>query len=98
MAKKKKRGKAPNPQKQLNREKDKFIRKACETTLNSLIVIPLYVLRMEFGFGKEHGQRFAREFKRIHTAVAKGEVSIDTLKSELEYGMDIEVDTNWEDI
>ena len=48
--------------------------------------------------GKERGQRFAREFKRIHTAVAKGEVSIDTLKSELEYGMDIEADTNWEDI
>ena len=33
MAKKKKRGKAPNLQKQLNREKDKFIRKACETAL-----------------------------------------------------------------
>lgn len=95
MAKKKKKGKAPNPQKAVQKEKDKLVRKACEIALGSVIVIPLYVLRVEFGFGKERGQRFAREFKRIHTAVAKGEVSIDTLKSELEYGMDIYADTNF---
>lgn len=45
---------------------------------------------------KKRGQKFVKEFKRIHAAVAKGIVSIDTLKSELEYGMDIIVDTDWE--
>lgn len=98
MAKKKKRGKAPNPQKAVQREKEKLVRKACEMALSTLIVIPLYVLRVEFGFGKERGQRFAREFKRLHTAVARGDVSIDTLKSELQYGMDIEADTNFEGV
>lgn len=98
MAKAKKRGKSPNMKKQLDRERDKLVRKACESALNSLIVIPLYVLRTEFGFGRVRGQRFAKAFQHIHTAVAKGDVSINTLKSELEYGMDIEADTNWEEI
>lgn len=98
MAKSKKKGKRPDLRKQVEKEKDKLVRKACEIALNTLIVIPLYVLRTEFGFGKERGQRFAREFKRIHTAVAKGEVSIETLKSELQWGMDIEADTDWSEL
>lgn len=98
MAHKKKKGKAPNPQKAVQKERDKLVRKACEIALGSLIVIPLYVLRVEFGFGKERGQRFAKEFKRIHTAVARGDVSIDTLKSELEYGMDIFADTDFKGV
>ena len=95
MAHKKKKGKAPNLQKVLEKEKEKIARIACKKALGSLMVIPLYVLRVEFGFGKERGQRFATEFRRIHEAVSNGEVSIETLKSEVEYGMDIFPDTDF---
>lgn len=96
------KGKRPNNQKymemQLKRQKDKFVKEACITALNALNVIPLYILAVNYGFGRKRGQAFAREFKRLHTAVSKGEVSIDTLKSEVEYKMGIEINTDWSDM
>ena len=35
---------------------------------------------------------------RIHNAVIAGEVSVETLKSELDYGMDIQIETDWTDV
>ena len=56
------------------------------------------MLRMQYGFGNKRGQKFIAEVMRIHNAVVNGEVSVETLKSELDYGMDIHVETDWSDI
>lgn len=102
MAKTKKKGKRPDNRKMINRElskkRDELIKQASAIAINHLNIIPLYVLRMQYGFGKKRGQKFIAEVMRIHNAVVNGEVSVETLKSELDYGMDIHVETDWSDI
>jgi hypothetical protein len=95
MAKTKKRGKAPNPQKAFRRERDKIIREASEKALNQLYVLPLYILRCEFGFGPQRGKKFAEEFHRLHTAVATHQVKLETLYSEVQNGLNIDIDMDW---
>lgn len=102
MAKTKKKGKRPDNRTMINRElskkRDELIKQASAIAINHLNIIPLYVLRMQYGFGKKRGQKFIAEVMRIHNAVVNGEVSVETLKSELDYGMDIHVETDWSDI
>ena len=43
-------------------------------------------------------EKFIAEVMRIHNAVIAGEVSVETLKSELDYGMDIQIETDWTDV
>ena len=102
MAKSKKKGKGPSNKKvlerELKKERDALIKMASAIAINHLNVIPLYVLRMQYGFGKKRGQKFIAEVMRIHNAVIAGEVSVETLKSELDYGMDIQIETDWTDV
>lgn len=102
MAKTKKKGKRPDNRKmisrELSKERDELIKKASAIAINHLNIIPLYVLRMQYGFGKKRGQKFIAEVMRIHNAVVNGEVSVETLKSELDYGMDIQIETDWTDV
>ena len=87
MAKGKKRNKHQNKLKQ-NRRKERLERTdryaAAEIAVDSLVVIPAYVLHDMFGFGNKRLEKFIDEYKRLWSLVKDDKVKVDTLRASLD--------------
>lgn len=63
----------------LDRDREKITLAGAEIAINTLCVLPSYVLAEEFGFGQKRLMRYMEKFCDAYTAVIKKQVSLETL-------------------
>lgn len=66
------------------RRDEKHLQQSAEVALETLNVLPVYVLRTMFGFGNERCERYIREFHRIYHAMVNHEVSYEQIRASVE--------------
>jgi hypothetical protein len=80
-----KRDKKRKEHRYLERQADKLKKEGAEQAIDMLYVLPLYVLREQFGFGNVRLVRFIDRFNSIAKQIHENKVPLRTLVEHIEY-------------
>lgn len=89
-----KRDKRLKEKRYLERRADKLKKQGAEQAIDTLYVLPLYVLREQFGFGNVRLMKFIDRFNRITEQMAQSKVPLSTLAKHIEYETGIRFENN----
>jgi len=89
-----KRDKKRKEHRYLERQADKLKLQGAEQAIDMLYVIPLYVLREQFGFGNVILMRFIERFNQITEQLGHKKVPLRTLVDHIEYETGIKLQDN----
>ena len=89
-----KRDKKRKEHRYLERQADKLKQEGAEKAIYTLYVLPLYVLREQFGFGNVRLMKFIDRFNRITEQMAQSKVPLSTLAKHIEYETGIRFENN----
>lgn len=89
-----KRDKKRKEHRYLERQADKLKKEGAEQAIDTLYVLPLYVLREQFGFGNVRLMKFIDRFNRITEQIAQNKVPLSTLAKHIECETGIKLENN----